>query len=151
MSLPQPLPSLDTQSLRAALAGIVDNHATVETVDFREQASRLWIPYLAALPRVFGDSLERKTMWSKIGAVVIAAIAKTRDGDLSQFHHYVLEGIQADLSLAVASEPLTIALSALLSQPTSHHASLLHFLRDRVSTMITFAKPVWTAIKETSK
>jgi hypothetical protein len=78
----------------------------VETADFRGVARELWVNYLSTLPLVFGDSLERKTMWSKIGAVIIAAIAKTRDGDLSQFHHYVLEGIQSELSLA-ASEART--------------------------------------------
>lgn len=151
MSLPQPLPSLDTQSLRAALAGIVDNHATVETADFRGVARELWVNYLSTLPLVFGDSLERKTMWSKIGAVVIAAIAKTRDGDLSQFHHYVLEGIQSELSLAVACKPLSLALMAILDHSPSHHASLLHFLRDRVATLLTFAQSKWTDYKESAQ
>jgi hypothetical protein len=110
--LPAPTPSLNTVELRQRLACLIDPQEAKEAW-FHQNARPLAIQFCAALPAVFGDSLDRMTLWDKIASAIQSGYAKTVSGDLDLFTQHVLESIKAEPGKAVANERFTSAIDAL--------------------------------------
>lgn len=98
----------------------------------RETASR----FCSILASLFGESLERTTLWAKIGAALKAACAQVADGDLDRYVAICLHQIVADDALVAASEPLLQVLQTyeprlaeqrqrLISYIDTHHYAVL--------------------------
>ena len=100
-----PLESLSCDEFRRKLAGLGDP-AEKRPVGFRSAADKLAVEFCTALPAVFGEQLDRITLWGKIATSIQSAYAKTVSGDTGLFVQQVLESIQADPAQAVACDKL---------------------------------------------
>lgn len=144
-SLPPKIPSLNTVELRQRLASLIDPQAEKEEW-FNETAKELAIHFCSALPSVFGESLDRMTMWDKIAAAIKSGYAKTVSGDIDLFVQHVLESIKADESKAVASERLTHAIDQLQSLETHERQDWLQYLVTHLIPVLVHARRAHKAI-----
>jgi len=139
MSIPNATPSISTDQLRQRLAGLIDPQAE-KPEWYAEVAKGLAIQFCASLPSVFGDSLDRMTMWDKIANAIQSGYAKTVSGDLDLFMQHVLESIKADPAKAVAYEPLTEAMDALLDLPENERQDWLQYLTTHLIPVLVYAR-----------
>lgn len=143
MSFPQcvapRVESVRTDQLRQRLAGLIDPQAgrrVSESQTFKELA----IQFCAALPAVFGEELDRLTMWNKIGSAIQSGYAKTVDGDIDLFAQCVLESIKADTTKAVACDRLTDAIDRLHSLPDEGRQDWLRYLVSHLIPVLVHAR-----------
>lgn len=137
--LPPANPTLTTDQLRKRLAGLVDPQCA-KPEWYAEIAKTLAIDFCAALPAVFGQNLDRMTMWDKIAAAIQSGYAKTVSGDLDLFVQHVLESIQADPAKAVACEKLTTAIDALQDLPEQERQDWLRYLVTHLIPVLVHAR-----------
>lgn len=138
-AIPLPLPSIDTVALRQRLACLIDPQAAKETW-FNDHAKALAIRFCASLPAVFGESLDRMTMWDKIAAAIKSGFAKTVTGDIDLFVQHVLESIKADESRAVACSLLTEAIDDLQQLPPHERQDFLQYLVTHLIPVLVYAR-----------
>ncbi len=137
--LPAALPTINTEQLRQRLAGLIDPQAVVP--EWHKQiAKNLAIQFCASLPAVFGESLDRMTMWDKIAAAIQSAFAKTVSGDIDLFVQHVLESIKADPAKAVACERLTDAIDELQQLSEQERQDWMQYLVTHLIPVLVYAR-----------
>jgi hypothetical protein len=137
--LPPSLESLDTNELRQRLACLIDPVAE-KAQWFDDVARDIAIQFCAALPSVFGDSLDRMTMWDKIASAIQSGYAKTVSGDIDLFIQHVMESIKADPARAVASEKLNAAMNQLSSLHGQERQDWLQYLATHLIPILVHAR-----------
>lgn len=137
--VPSPLPTIDTVEFRQRLAGLVDP-MPVKQQFFDSHAKELSVRFLASLPKIFGSSLDRITMWDKIAAAVQSAYAKNASGDTDLFVQHVLETIQAEPSKVVACESFEKALDEISGLSRSQQQDWLVYLATHLVPVLVFAR-----------
>jgi hypothetical protein len=137
--LPSQNQSLSTEQLRQRLASLIDTQAE-KPEWYAEVAKGLAIQFCASLPSVFGESLDRMTMWDKIATAIQSGYAKTVSGDLDLFVQHVLESIKADPAKAVACERLTDAIDDLQRLPEQERQDWLQYLATHLIPVLVYAR-----------
>jgi hypothetical protein len=151
LSIHEPLPVIDTVQLRQRLAGLID-HQSQRQEWHDKVAKEIAIKFCAALPIVFGESLDRLTMWDKINAAIQAGYAKTATGDIDLFVQCVLESIQAEAAKVVACDELTDAIDLIhLNVPGDHRQDFLEYLVTHLIPILVYARRAHKARMEASK
>jgi hypothetical protein len=107
---------------------------------YADYARDLAVDFCAALPSVFSSSLERLTMWDKIGAAIRSGYAKTASGDLDLFVNHVLESILAEPSRVAACEPLMKSLDAIQQIPMDSRQDWLRYLVTHLMPVLMYAR-----------
>lgn len=141
-----PLPVLDTAEFRRRLAGLSDPAAKGEPADkaaVRESA----IHFCSILPRLFGDDLDRTTLWPRITTAVQTAAAKVQDGDLDQFSAFVLDHIQADAGVAASSKEFAAWLFLSNGQPEEWRQAFVALLGKTAIPLVVHARARWEDFK----
>lgn len=145
--LPPPLSVLDTERFRQQLATFVDERDEIEEHE-RDDIKSVAVDFVSALPLVFGDSLERVTLWDKIGAALESAYAKTAGDDCDFFVSRVLESIQAAPAAVARTEAIGHVIMWLESvTPEIRHAWLAYIATHRYAVLVR-ARNAWEQIKE---
>ena len=142
-----PLRPLSYDLFRKELLGLTDPERKVgesEKVEVREIAIRL----CSILAHLFGDSLERTTLWSRIGTAFETAIAKVSDDDLDRLTDLCLEHVQADPGQAAACDALTHVRQTFAVRPSEWRHSLIAYLRSHRYAVLTHGRARWEAIKK---
>jgi len=137
--LPSPNQNLSTEQLRQRLASLIDPQGE-KPEWYAEVAKGMAIQFCASLPSVFGESLDRMTMWDKIAAAIQSGYAKTVSGDLDLFVQHVLESIHADPAKAVACERLTDAIDDLQRLPEQERQDWLRYLVTHLIPVLVYAR-----------
>lgn len=137
--LPSANESLSTEQLRQRLASLINPQAE-KPEWYAGVAKGLAIQFCASLPSVFGESLDRMTMWDKIAAAIESGYAKTVSGDLDLFVQHVLESIKADPAKAVACERLTDAIDDLQRLPEQERQDWLQYLVTHLIPVLVYAR-----------
>lgn len=137
--LPSPNPSLSTEQLRQRLASLIDPQEE-KAAWHSEVAKALSIQFCASLPAVFGEQLDRMTMWDKIASAIQSGYAKTVSGDLDLFVQHVLESIQADPAKSVACTRLTDAIDSLQVLQEHERQDWLQYLVTHLIPVLVYAR-----------
>lgn len=111
---------------------------------YADNARPLAVQFCAALPAVFGESLDRMTLWDKIASAIQSGYAKTVSGDLDLFIQHVLESIKSEPGKAVACVPLMDAMDAM-------QALKEHERQDWLAYLVTHLIPVLAAARRIHK
>lgn len=98
--------------------------------------------FCAALPAVFGQELDRMTMWDKIASAIQSGYAKTVDGDIDLFVQHVMESIKADPSKAVACELLTDSIDNLHKLDEQDRQDWLTYLVTHLIPVLVHARRI---------
>lgn len=136
---PERIKSIDTQALRAQLAGLQDPQAAKPEF-YAEQSKVLAVNFIKCLPAVFGKELDRQTMWDKIGAAITSGHAKTAGGDLDLFVNHVLLSIQASHSRVAACTQLEDAINDMNMLPVNERQDWLHYVVTHLSPLLVLAR-----------
>lgn len=137
--IPPPLPTVDTMAFRQRLAGLVDPLPQKQQF-FDDHAKQLSVRFLSILPKLFGSSLDRLTMWDKIASAVQSAYAKNASGDTDLFVQHVLETIQAEPSKTVACEPFEKVLDEIGAMNRDQQQDWLTYMATHLVPVLVFAR-----------
>ena len=137
---------LTTEQFRQKLAGLSDPQATVAD-DRRGEIKELCIRFAAELPALFGEDLDRKTMWDRIGSGLQSAFAKTSGGDQEFFIQQVLTHVLASPSAAAANPVIGEILIALGGWSLEDRQAWLGYFNTHLIPLLVHARARWTARK----
>lgn len=146
-SIPPKLPALDYQAFRRKLAGLADpdrHPGEAERSEVREAAIRL----CSVLSHLFGEGLDRLTLWGRIGSAVETACAKVSDDDLDRFADLCLEHVQADVGRAAACDALTTLRQTWAVRPPEWRYALLTYCRQHRYAVIQHGRARWDLVKK---
>lgn len=147
---PPMLGELSTEEFRRKLAGLIDPQES-QSPERRQELKDLSIRFAAALPEVFGDELDRVTMWDRIGTGLQAAFAKTAGDDHEFFIQQVLEHIKAEASKASMNEPIGQVIATLGEWSSSDRQAWITYFSTHLIPVLVHARARWTKTKETRK
>lgn len=109
----------------------------------KETAAR----FCSVLADLFGSSLDRVTLWSRIDSALATAFAKAADGDLDHYATLCLEHIKADPSSVAASDALSSLLSQFESRPPEWRQRFVRYVNDHRMAVIVHGRARWNAVK----
>ena len=149
MSSPQPLGELTTEQFRQKLAGLLDPQEAM--ADSSKQTIRLLaIDFVSALPRVFGDDLDRKTLWDRIGSGLQTAYAKTAGADVEFFFSEVFRHIHAGTA-AAREDAIATVLGNVVAIPEPERRAFITYCSTHMPVLLVHARARWTEVKELKK
>lgn len=131
---------------RRQLAGLADpqRRATeTEKVAVKESAIR----FISVLAQLFGDTLDRLTLWGKIGSALEAAHAKVSDDDLDRFADLCLEHVQADPGHAAACDALSQLRGEWAVWPPETRHAFLGYIGSHKYAVLTHGRARWERVK----
>ena len=139
---------LDTQGLRQKLMGLADPHRTAadsagEQNEIRDVAARL----CSILASLFGEGLDRITLWDRIGSALETAGAKVSDDDLDRFVSLCLEHVQASPAKAAACDALAQLISTFAVRPAEWRHALLRYLHTHRYAVLVHGRARWEQVK----
>lgn len=134
---------LTTEQFRQKLAGLCDPQSAVAD-DRREEIKDLCIRFAAELPALFGEDLDRKTMWDRIGSGLQSAFAKTAGGDHEFFIQQVLTHILASPSAAASNQAVGEILVALGGWSLEDRQAWLGYFNTHLIPLLVHARARWT-------
>lgn len=144
------LGELTTEQFRQKLAGLIDPQET-QTPERRQELKDVSIKFAAALPEVFGDDLDRVTMWNRIGTGLQAAFAKTAGDDHEFFVQQVLEHIKAEPSKASVCQAIGDVIVTLGEWSSSDRQAWITYFNTHLIPILVHARAGWTKTKEIRK
>ena len=145
-TLSPPLEGLTTEQFRQRLAGLLDPHDTIgpELKAFQRANA---IKFVATLPQLFGNELDRTTLWDRIGSAVETAYAKTADADYEFFISECLRHIKAPRVLISKSQRLANVMKALEDAGAVERQAFLDYLTTHLDAMLVHARAEWERYK----
>lgn len=115
--------------------------------DRRQEIRDLCIRFAAELPALFGDDLDRKTMWDRIGSGLQSGFAKTAGGDHEFFIQQVLTHILASPAAAASNPAIGEILVTLGGLSTEDRQAWLGYFNTHLIPLLVYARARWTARK----
>jgi len=135
----------DTERARVLLAQKACGEASPQA---DEGLRNMGIAFVSLLPRVFGQDLDRMTLWSRIASALDTARAKTVGSDIEFYISMVLDHIKADHGRVASTEMLADAISELVALNETQREALMTYLSTRSFVVLAHARKIWNARKE---
>lgn len=135
------LKRLDTECWRRTLAGLQDPDCSTESRsgEYREA----FISWCIVLCELFGDSLDRTTLWDRISSGIAAACSKVVDGDLDRFCTECLNHVRADMGACSRSESLAEWVSRQTDRDIAWRQGFIRHVSNRVPILIVHGRAAW--------
>lgn len=144
------LPVVSREEFRRRLAGFADRGRQIQQIEqtaFRQIAE----DFVVSLCLVFGDSLDRKTLWSRIDSGLQAACASVDDGDTDRWLDLLLDHVKADAARVVRLGLLRNVRTSLASKDETHRREFLRWVESRRYAVLTHGRAAWDRWKEANK
>ena len=144
------IPVIDTTEFRRRVAGLIDpNRKTgaAEEASVKEEAKQLCL----ILCELFGESLDRMSLWDRIASALITAAAKCDDGDTDRFASLCLDHIKADLAAAARHAEFGAWVMTMASRDDAHRQAFVRHVSQKTAIVLVHAKAAWEARKELRK
>jgi hypothetical protein len=136
---------LSAQAFRQRLAGLIDPDQVLPEED-REAVKQDAVRFCSTLASLFGDDLDRKTLWERIGNGLVVCTAKC-GGDWEAFVNEILQYIKADGGKVAASKPLAEFLEGFACKPRAHRDAFLRTIEAKHFVIIVKARALWQSMK----
>lgn len=133
------LPTLDFREFRRKLAGLADPNRKIEAsekVEVKEAAIRL----CSIFANLFGESLDRVSLWERIGSALQTSCAKVSDDDVDRFVTLCLEHIQASDSLVAACDSLGQMIGTFSARPSEWRYAFLDYINTHRTPLLVHAR-----------
>ncbi len=130
-------------SFRRELAGLTDPapHAT-HSPDFRDAAVVLCV----VMARLFSDSLDRKTLWDRIGSGIRTAAAKRPEGG-DGLVSVALDHVKADDGRAAVNDELSRLVAECDARGVEWNAAWAAYITRHASIIVVRARARWQEVK----
>jgi len=138
---------ISTEEFRRKLAGLVDpdrGGGDAEAADVKEAAHRLG----CVLAHLFGEDLDRMTLWERIAGGFATACAKVDDGDLDRFVSLCLEHVKADAAKASACGALGELLQTFGVRPIEWRHRFVGYVRSHYYPVVVHSRARWELVKK---
>lgn len=143
-----PISVMSTEEARRLLAGLIDperpSGGDAESLEVKEAAVR----FGSILAKLFGESLDRVTLWERISSAIEAACSKVDDGDLDRFAHLCLEHVLADAGRAAACDALTATLETFAARPVEWRQAYVRYCRTHRIALVVHVRRRWELVKK---
>lgn len=143
------LGELSTEEFRQRLAGLIDPSEQLGLTD-REEVRLTAIDFAACLPQVFGDDLDRTTLWDRIGSGLQTAFAKTVGDDVEFFISEVCRHIHAGTA-AARCEALCEITMRVSAWECEQREAWMRYLTTHLPIVLVHARAAWESQKKTRK
>jgi hypothetical protein len=150
MNTPQLAKSATPAEIRLMLAGLVDPNETLAPEWEAEQKKKA-IEFVACLPEVFGPTLDRMTLWDRIGTALETAHAKTVGVDHEFFVSRVLDHIKAESSQVARCTTIQFILHWLDGCSEEARQAWLSYMATHRYAVLVHAKTKWEQTKQDRK
>jgi hypothetical protein len=104
------------------------------------------VKFCSILAEVFGDDLDRKTLWERIGNGLIVSSAKS-GGDWELFVNEMLKFIKADPGKVAANRALSSWIEFMLVRPKEWQEQFLRVCESKHMFICVKARTVWNLKK----
>lgn len=104
------------------------------------------VRFCSILASLFGDDLDRKTLWERIGNGIVVCSAKC-GGDWEAFVNEMLQYIRAEAGRVAASKQIDAFLEDMTAKPAAFREAFLRALEAKHLLIIVKARAVWNAAK----
>lgn len=104
------------------------------------------VRFISILPEIFSDSLDRKTLWDRIGNGLLSSLSKSGN-DIEQFINLNLEFIKAEPGKVAANENLGLFISMVLSRSEEWKIQFLRTIEKKHFLIIVKARQLWNENK----
>jgi hypothetical protein len=148
--LPPLLEGLTTEQFRQKLAGLIDPQEQLAP-DFKQEQKARAIEFVGCLPEVFGPSLDRMTLWDRIGTALQTAYAKTVGTDYEFFISRVLEHIKAEPAQVARCQTIQWVMTWLEQCPDEAKQAWLAYMNTHLYAVLVHAKAKWEQTKSDRK
>ena len=97
------------------------------------------VRFVSILPELFGDDLDRKTLWERIGNGLKSAIAKS-GGDFEVFINNTLEYIRAEHGKVAANEHIEMFINMALTRPKEWKEQFMRTIEKKIFMILVKAR-----------
>jgi len=104
------------------------------------------VKFCSILAELFGDDLDRKTLWERIGHGLIVSSAKC-GGDWELFVTQMLEYIKADPGRVAANKNLSHWIDSMETKPNEWHEQFIRECSAKYMFICVKARMLWNAQK----
>ncbi|EMO53888.1 hypothetical protein [Leptospira noguchii] len=142
----QTIDKLTPEEFRRKIAGFTDQMKRINETDkqnLKEEAVRL----CSIFASLFGDELDRMTLWERINNALVTAIAKS-GSDLDAFVNCALDFIKSDPARVAASDALSSFLDMIASRNDVWRKEFLSYISKHHFILIVHARKRWNEYKE---
>lgn len=142
------IPVIDTAEFRRRVAGLIDptrKTGAAETASVKEEATQLCL----AMCELFGDSLDRMSLWDRIGSALSTAAAKCDDGDTDRFAALCLEHVKADDSAAARNEIFSSWVVTMAARDDAYRQLFVRHCGTKTAIVVVHARAAWEKRKQT--
>lgn len=136
---------LSAEAFRQRLAGFVDPDQVLPE-EGREEIKNQAVKFCSILASLFGDDLDRKTLWERMGNGLVVCTAKC-GGDWETFINEMLQYIKADAGKVAASKALALFLEEFGKQPKQNKEAFLRTIEAKHFLIIVKARALWNSMK----
>lgn len=151
-TVPPMLSTFDAAAFRRQLADLTDpdySPASPQDDNATSVAHKVWaIGLCVACCDLFGDALDRLTLWDKIPASLAAAVTKCDDGDIDRLMSLVLGSIKADPSRAARHIDIESLLYEANDKPISWRQGLIRYIATHEYAIVCLSRRQWELTKE---
>lgn len=138
------LEQMDYEKFRQQLAGL----QSTDAAEFDGEAfKRLGVQLGVVMAQLFGDSLDRLTLWQRISDGIRSSAAKVGDADTDHFLSLCLDFIKSEDSKVAANENFLALIQELNSQDEGFRRQWIRYLSSRVYAVVTHARAQWEMAK----
>ena len=134
-------PKLDCEAFRRKLAGLSspDRRGETDRAEIRDLAVR-WVTILA---RLFGDDLDRKTLWDRIDSAIESACSKVADGDMDRWATLCLEHVKASPGKSAACDALTHMLTLWTEATAEQNIEFVAYCARHRYSLLVHGRAAW--------
>lgn len=112
----------------------------------RSQVEAQAISLCSILAKLYGDDLDRKALWERIGNGLRACSAKA-GGDWEMFLAAILDYIKAAPGAIASCAPLKLWMDDMGARPVEHHAAFLRYVELKSNILVVKGRAAWNANK----
>lgn len=92
---------------------------------------------------LFGESLDRMTLWDKIGSALSAAASKCDDGDTDRFAALCLETIKADDAAAARNAGFANWVTTMAERDEAYRQAFVRHCGSKSAIVLVHARHAW--------
>lgn len=144
------IPAIDPAEFRRRAAGLADptrRTGAAEAASVKEEARQLCL----ALCELFGDTLDRVTLWDRIGSALLTAAAKCDDGDTDRFAALCLDHVKADPAAAARHDGFASWVVTMAARDDAYRQLFVRHCGSKAAIVLVHARAAWEQRKATKK
>jgi hypothetical protein len=108
------------------------------------------VSFISTLPEIFGDDLDRKTLWERIGNGIKTALSKS-SGNTELFLNSIITYIKAEPGKVASNEGIGARIQTILKRPKEWQKAFLAEMEKKDFLILVKARNLWEQKKKEKK